>query len=315
MVRSDWAGGEAFKNAAYLAQTAAFHSRVHKQADDLSIVWYDQGTEILIDAGRYGYLGRTKKGSDLWDQGFWYSDPKRVYVESTRAHNTVEIDGRSFDRRRSKPYGSAIERWGETEDGLFFIETHARQFRTMRHARLLVLNPHDWLLVFDWVWDNRKKNHDYRQWFHFAPDLTVTPSGRSLTISGGDLDTDLKVLTLLPSPSVSSPVRGQEEPTLLGWWSEKGGQFEPVTSVNFHIEESSSAVFATLFAFSDQAVCSHADDQRVNVSGRKARFRWSTGDRTHTLSFDRPAEGDVTVDYSTRSRTDSEAAQDSSCDS
>ena len=183
------------------------------------------------------------------------------------------------------------------------------------HARLLVLKPHDWLLVFDWVWDNRKKNHDYRQWFHFAPDLTVTPSGRSLTVSGGDLDTDLKVLSLLPFSSVSSPVRGQEEPTLLGWWSEKGGQFEPVTSVNFHIEETSSAEFATLFAFSDQAVCSHADDQRVNASGRRARFRWSTGDRTHTLSFDRPAEGDVTVDYSTRSGTDSRAAQDSSCDS
>ena len=111
VVKSDWADGEDFPEAAYLAQTGAFHSRVHKQADDLSFVWYDRGADILIDAGRYGYLGRTKKGSELWNQGFWYSDPKRVYVESTRAHNTVEIDGRSFDRKRSKPYGSALERW------------------------------------------------------------------------------------------------------------------------------------------------------------------------------------------------------------
>ena len=315
VIRSDWAGGEDFDKASYLAQTAAFHSRVHKQADDLSFVWYDRGADILIDAGLYGYLGRTKKGSALWDQGFWYSDPKRVYVESTRAHNTVEIDGRSFDRRRSKPYGSAIERWGETEDGLFFIETHVRQFRTIRHARLLVLKPHDWLLVFDWVWDNLKKNHDYRQWFHFAPDLIVMPSGSALTVSGDDLDTELKVVSLVPRPVVGAPVRGQEEPTLLGWWSEKGGQFEPVRSVNFHIEDSPSAVFATLFAFSDEAVCSHSDEQRVSASGRHARFGWSTGHLTHTLSFDRPAEGDVTVDYSTRSRADSAAAQDPSCDS
>ena len=314
VVRSDWAGGEDFQEAAYLAQTAAFHSRVHKQADDLSIVWYDRGTDILIDAGRYGYLGRTKKGSELWDQGFWYSDPKRVYVESTRAHNTVEIDGRSFDRRGSKPYGSALERWGETEDGLYFIETHARQFRTIRHARLLVFEPHDWLLVFDWVWDNLKENHDYRQWFHFAPDLTVTPSGRALTVSGDDLDAELKVVSLLPSPSVSAPVRGREEPTLLGWWSERGGHFEPVTSVNFHVGEAPSAVFATLFAFSDEAVCAHAGDQRVNTSGRRARFRWSTGQRTHTLSFDRPAEGDVSLDYSTRSRSDSASAAAPDCD-
>ena len=313
VVRSDWAGGEDFREAAYLAQTAAFHSRVHKQADDLSFVWYDQGTDILIDAGRYGYLGRTEKGSDLWKQGFWYSDPKRVYVESTRAHNTVELDGRSFDRKGSKPYGSALERWGETGDGLFFIETHARQFRTMRHARLLVLKPHDWLLVFDWVWDNEKKSHDYRQWFHFAPDLTVTPSGRSLVVSGQDLDSELKVLSLLPGPSVSAPVRGQEEPSLLGWWSEMGGQFEPVTSVSFDIEESASAVFATLFAFSDETVCSNADDQRVNVSGRRARFRWIAGHSIHSLSFNRPAQGNVSLDYSTQSTPDGAPSAFSKC--
>ena len=313
VIRSDWAGGEDFDKASYLAQTAAFHSRVHKQADDLSFVWYDRGADILIDAGRYGYLGRTKKGSELWNQGFWYSDPKRVYVESTRAHNTVEIDGRSFDRKRSKPYGSALERWGETEDGLFFIETHARQFRTMRHARLLVLKPHEWLLVFDWVWDNLKENHDYRQWFHFAPSLSVIPSGHTLTVSGNNLDADLKVVSLLPSAPVDAPVRGQEEPMLQGWWSEKGGQFEPVTSVNFHIQDSPSAVFATLFAFSDEAVCSHADEQRVNTSGRRARFRWSAGHVTHTLSFDRPAEGDVSLDYSIQPRPDGAAAQDLRC--
>ena len=315
VIRSDWAGGEDFQSAAYLAQTAAFHSRVHKQADDLSFVWYDRGNDILIDAGRYGYLGRTKRGSDLWEQGFWYSDPKRIYVESTRAHNTVEIDGKSFDRKRSKPYGSAIERWGETEDGLFFIETHARQFRTIRHARVLVMNPHEWLLVFDWVWDNRKWNHEYRQWFHFAPELTVIPSGRTLTVSGEDLGTELKVVSLLPSPSLSVPVRGQKEPTLLGWWSEEGGQFEPVTSVNFHIGESPSAVFATLFAFSDEGVCSHVDNQRVNTSGRNARFQWSMVERTHTLSLDRPAEGGVTIDYAIQSRSDGASTSVPKCNS
>ena len=315
VIRSNWAGGEDFRRAAYLAQTAAFHSRVHKQADDLSFVWYDRSNDILIDAGAYGYLGRTKRGSDLWKQGFWYSDPKRIYVESTRAHNTVEIDGRSFDRKGSKPYGSAIERWGETEDGLFFIETHARQFRTMRHARLLVLVPHQWLLVFDWVWDNLKEDHDYRQWFHFAPHLTVEPSGQMLRVTGDELDTELTVLSLLPSPSVSEPVRGQEEPTLLGWWSEKGGQFDPVTSVNFHIGDAPSAVFATLFAFSEGRVCSDHDYQRVSTSGRNARFRWRTGEGMHTLSFARPAEGDVAIDYSMQATPSNASSEMASCDS
>ena len=168
VLRSGWPETASFDQAAYLAQQAGFHSRSHKQADDLSFIWYDRGSEILIDAGRYGFIGRTEVGSELWDKGFWYSDPKRVYVESTRSHNTVEIDGLSFNRRRSRPYGSAIERWGETEQGLLFVETHARQFETMSHSRLLVLNPGTWLLVYDWVRDDTGRDHDYRQWFHFC---------------------------------------------------------------------------------------------------------------------------------------------------
>ena len=296
VLRSGWPDAASFDQASYLAQQAAFHSRTHKQADDLSFIWYDRGTEILIDAGRYGYLGRTEPKSDLWNRGFWYSDPKRIYVESTRSHNTVEIDGLSFDRKQSPPYGSAIERWGETSDGLLFVETHARQFQTIRHARLLVLNPQKWLLVYDWLWDDAEEHHDYRQWFHFAPDLIVESRNGGLRVSGQPLDTGLAVVSLLPSPASSAPVSGQDDPDLLAWWSERGGTFEPVTSVNFSVKQAGSAVFATLLSFSNKVV-PDLDYQRVDTTGRDGRFRWTTVDHEHTLSFARPAEGDLTIDY------------------
>ena len=185
VLRSGWPDAASFDQASYLAQQAGFHSRTHKHADDLSFIWYERGSEILIDAGRYGYLGRTKVKSDLWNRGFWYSDPKRIYVESTRSHNTVEIDGMSFDRRKSPPYGSAIEDWGEIPEGLLFVETRAPQLETMHHSRLLVLNPANWLLVYDRVWDDASEEHDYRQWFHFAPDLTVEPRDEGTARDGG----------------------------------------------------------------------------------------------------------------------------------
>ena len=296
VLRSGWPDASHFDQASYLAQQAGFHSRTHKQADDLSFIWYDRGTEILIDAGRYGYLGRTEAGSDLWNRGFWYSDPKRIYVESTRSHNTVEIDGMSYNRRESIPYGSAIKRWGENYDGLMFVETHAPQFQSIGHSRLLVLNPKNWLLVYDWLWDEANDDHDYRQWFHFAPDLTVESGIGMLHVSGEPLDTDLTVVSLLPSAAPSAPVFGQEYPDLLGWWSERGGVFEPTTSVDFSINGAPSAVFATLFSFSD-GVTPDLDYQEVDASGRNAKFRWSTTGQQHTLSFARPAEGDLSVDY------------------
>ena len=298
VLRSGWPDAESFDQASYLAQQAGFHSRTHKQADDLSFIWYDRGTEILIDAGSYGFLGRTEPGSDIWKEGFWYSDPKRIYVESTRAHNTVEIDGKSFNRRESPPYGSAIQRWGETEDGLLFVETHATQFETIGHTRLLVFDPGNWLVVYDWLSDNAGKDHDFRQWFHFAPDLTVETQNGGLRVSGNSLDPNLTVISLLPTPTSSEPVFGQEEPELLGWWSQKGGAFEPTTSVNFSVRQAHSAAFATLFSFSDAAT-PNLDYQRVEESGRAAKLRWKTPDATHTLSFTRPAEGSITIDHGT----------------
>ena len=279
-----WPDADSFDRASYLAQQAAFHSRTHKQADDLSFIWYDHGTEILIDAGSYGFLGRTETGSDLWNKGFWYSDPKRIYVESTRSHNTVEIDGMSFNRKESPPYGSAIERWGETEDGLLFVETRATQFETIGHTRLLVFDPGNWLLVYDWLSDDAEAEHDYRQWFHFAPDLAVETQNGELRVSGKSLDPNLSVISLLPTPTSSEPVFGREEPDLLGWWSQKGGAFEPTTSVNFSVRQARSAAFATLFSFAEDTTPDF-DYQRVDPSGHDARFRWTAQDGTHTLSF------------------------------
>ena len=300
VLRSGWPDAESFDQASYLAQQAAFHSRTHKQADDLSFIWYDRGAEILIDAGSYGFLGRTERGSDLWNKGFWYSDPKRIYVESTRSHNTVEIDGMSFNRKESPPYGSAIQRWGETEYGLLFVETHARQFETVGHTRLLVFDPGNWLLVFDWLSDDAEKDHDYRQWFHFAPDLAVETQNDGFRVSGEPLGASLAVVSLIPTPVSSEPVFGRESPDLLGWWSKKGGAFEPTTSVNFSVRQARSAAFATLFSFAEDTTPDF-DYQRVDASGRNAKFKWTTPDGAHTLSFTRPPEGSLTIDYQVES--------------
>lgn len=92
--------------ASYLAQTAGFHSRAHKHADDASFVWQDKGCAILTDAGRYGYIGKTAPHSELWSDGHWYSDPMRVHMECTCAHNALEFDGRNYQRHKAGPYGS-----------------------------------------------------------------------------------------------------------------------------------------------------------------------------------------------------------------
>ncbi len=128
----------------YLLLSAGFHSRTHKHADDLTITWFDRGREILIDAGRFGYVDLLPADSPLRRQGYFYGAPERQYVESTRAHNTVEADGKDHVRRGRDPYGSAIldaeERDGHfrlrAEVDAWFVETSPRDYLSTQSMAL-----------------------------------------------------------------------------------------------------------------------------------------------------------------------------------
>src|SRR6478609_370100 len=206
-------------SAGYLAQIAAFHSRTHKHADDLSFIWYDRGAQLLVDAGRYGYFGKAEQGSELWKDGFWYADPNRVYCESTRAHNAVEIDGRNYGRKGVKPYGSALSRTGSLRDEIFFSECEAKHFKSIRHVRVLLYRPSEWLVVCDWLHDNVEAEHDYRQWFHFAPELSVRQVGEQYVAQGARPKEPLRVASLLVGPTGGKLQLAQETPQLQGFWS------------------------------------------------------------------------------------------------
>ncbi len=291
VMRSGWPRGTAaYRQASYLAQQCAFHSRTHKHADDLSFLWYDHGTDILVDAGRYGYLGGTPADKELVQQGFWYADPKRMYVESTRAHNTVEIDGVNQDRVERKPYGSALLRWGE-KDGVQFAESHVRYSKSMRHARVLLNRPHEWLIVFDWLWDSKGDPHQYRQWFQFAPGLALAQQKDALHAQSIEPAFSLVALPLLSGPVLQPPVKGQEQPVLQGWWSPGDGIFDPIWSACWERRDLPHTVFATLFAFAKEVQVDHAFN-KTNTSGRSAAFRWRQDGRSYTVRFERPEQGE-----------------------
>jgi len=284
----------------YLAQAAGFHSRTHRHADDLGFIWHEYGSDILVDAGRYGYIGKTKKYSDLWNEGFWYANPYRMYCESTRAHNTVEVDGRNNPRRGVAPYGSAIRRHGRVSGGVIFCETEIKFFKSIRFARVLVFLPGKWLLVFDWLHDNVDAVHDYRQWFHLGSDLTLERVDDGEYVSqlpqGGQT---LRVASLLGGVVAGQPCRGQKEPSIQGFYSPSERKVIPNWAFAFEQAGKRSTVFATVLAFAGKLQTDH-DWSKSNASGRKARLRWSDDTHVHTVMLERPAEGDMVVSYKAR---------------
>ncbi len=266
----------------YLAQTACFHSRTHKHADDLSFIYTDKGQNILIDSGRYGYIGKTEINSDAWLDGFWYSDPMRIYMESTRAHNTVAFDGKNFRRRKTEFYGSAIVSTQET-DGVYAIETRCKHFRTTVHSRVLIFKPQAFLVVFDHYVNNLKEPHAAEQWFHLDPALAPQ---KTCNLYTADLNTDenetLFITPLVEGATGSGIIKGQVTPQRQGWFSPTTQEVHPAPSFHYSLPAAPTGVFATLFSFNGhpEPLLSY---NRINVSGRNARLAWVDDQGRHDI--------------------------------
>lgn len=284
----------------YLAQTAAFHSRTHKHADDLSFIWYDRGSEILVDAGRYGYLGKTAQGSELWLDGHWYTDPKRIYCESTRAHNCLEFDGRNYPRKGVKPYGVALGRSLELPGGPIVMESECRHFKGNRHARLLILMPGEWLVVFDWFHDNLGQTHDVRQWFHMSEAWQLETVSYGYRAVSGHSGEQLHITSLLSGATASRPYRGESEPELQGWRSPAERQLDPNSAFCYEQVAEVTGCFATLFTFADRPK-PDTRRSRVNTSGRQIHLLWEDSRASYHLDIHRSADGEMTASYYERS--------------
>ena len=233
--------------SSYLFLQAGYHSNTHKHADNLSITWFDREREILIDAGKFGYLHRQLTADDpMRRRGFMYSAPERQYVETTQAHNTVAADGQDHGRYGRKPFGSALS-GGQERSGHFRIQAVV-DHGTWRHRRDIILRPGRWLLVTDTVDALDRRRHDFRVWWNLPADLRPRSAGAGrLRVDWPGAGEPLWITELNGSPTIA-PVSGQTKP-LRGWRSRGDRQFTPAWSTGFQAADRSRHVFRTLFHF------------------------------------------------------------------
>lgn len=282
------ASGTRFGGQSYLIQATGFHSRTHKQADHLTFVWQERRRDILTDPGRFAYLGRTTPGDGLAERGFIYADPRRIHVERTRAHNCVEIDGRSHPRLGVAPFGSGLRR-AALIDGLAVFESEAPLEGTVTQRRALILRPGHFLLVLDAL-DDPERAHDYRQWFCMGRGWIAArdPDPRTLRAVAGEAKrSEMRVtaLTLNPRLAWEAPVRGQTEPELLGWLSNRANKLVPATSLCIAAPKARTGRFATLFVLGAQCVVEQ-DGIDSGADGQLVVARWRDERGAHRLTLE-----------------------------
>jgi hypothetical protein len=164
-----------------------------------------------------------------------------------------------------------------------------RHTDSLNHTRVLIHQADEWLLVVDTVIDTQEIPHDYRQRFHFAPDLELEALGDEFGLRIPGRAERLYVLPLLPS-AVVQPARGEIEPELLGWASRDAQTMTPVWTVAYEAAEVARHTFATLLALANAKPIADRSSNRTNVTGRKARLAWRVGRRRIQIDMDREAE-------------------------
>lgn len=190
----------------------------HGHCDTLSFVWSHQGQRVIIDSGVDDYYR-----PDEW----------RAYYRSTRAHNTIEIDGREQSEiwgnfrvgRRAHPLNVQIN----NSDTLPFVQgSHDGYYvlsEKVLHRRTIGFLKEQILIIFDEIVG--KQEHEIESYLHFHPDFKFKDD--SLIAIGQNFN-----VLIFPFGNFQhiKKYQGQQNP-LQGWHSPEFGTHFPNWVLSF----------------------------------------------------------------------------------
>ena len=180
----------------------------HGHADALSVTLSLNGRGIFVDPGTYRY-----NQAPEW----------RQYFKSTRAHNTVTIDGVDQAVQESGFIWSHAFNTKLVEhsrkNGTIFLEALHTGYQRLRqpviHRRKVAVRAGE-ILIEDFF--TGKGVHTFELNFHLHPDAVPFAGADGWVIQHGEE----RILVRLVAGGDLIPVRGEKEP-ILGWYSPRYG--------------------------------------------------------------------------------------------
>lgn len=221
----------------------------HSHLDDFTFEWSELGHPIIVDSGKFSYKG-----------GIW-----RNFFRSTRAGNTVEIDGKDHS---PKPYGSRLVAHGSSGPLYFAAAGIKRERSGVDHRRVIVGKPRSWLCVVDLLESDER--HAYRQWFGADTEYSAKDLGKYLLLSG-EKTLPTVVAEVLDTDGVSVELRkGIAGKRPQGWLSREYDKKVPRYSFAFR-QDGENVHFVTLLSLQGRAKSS-----QVEVDQDRLKVRWTT---------------------------------------
>ncbi len=215
---------------------------VHGHADALSIDVSGFVETLLIDPGRYIYEG-----------------PYRIWFKSTKAHNTIAVDGLDSSeladewmfKTRAK---STLHRWSTTE-WFDYVDGSHEGYRRLKdpvthRRRICFVKPRFWLVLDELT---AQGSHVYDQYFHFGADAQLETGEQLAATAKYPNGAGILVKPLMTAGLTMEKYKGNTDP-IQGWVSYDYAVKTPAHALKYSSRASGTKHFATLLVpFKNQA--------------------------------------------------------------
>lgn len=226
--------------SSFLFFQGSFYSQAHKHCDDLSFILQGNGVNLLIDSGKYGYQ----------------QDKYRKYFLSTRAHNTIEVDGKNTTRNQAYAYGSAILEQPKCINGVWILKGRVEhKVNGYIHERTLVYKPNFDLYVIDTIINQKViGSRKVNQWWHFDTEAKVSIKEEKVIVNTSN-DMSVEITSKSSSKNVDYNLyKGYESgDNLLGWVSKSYLKYEPTSTLKIATSLRKRCVLLTRFKLNSEA--------------------------------------------------------------
>ena len=219
------AGIAIFKNnwedssSLYFALFNRFHMVTkHKQCDDLTFVLTLQDTDYFVDSGKYNYDEK---------------DPYRIFMRSIFAHNSIAVDGESYDIQDKSNIGkTAIEQYEIASDYSYVKASHTL-YEGVKITRTVIFFNDGAVYFHDEI--ESDEQHEYTQTFNIGEDVNIDYSDTTNVFLSSLIDNTSLTLKQLNEISEFESYYGSDDP-IMGWQSTVFNEVSPITSLNYYLE-------------------------------------------------------------------------------
>jgi hypothetical protein len=213
----------------------------HGHADALSFELHAYGQTLLVDPGVYSYF----LGND------W-----RNYFRSTRAHNTIVVDGQDqsmlLDTQRVyRPAQCTLHQW-ITSDILDYVNGSHSGYRRFKdkiiHCRqILYVKPKYWIIV-DRL--SGRKKHIFDQYFHLMPmaEPQLVPDNKMFIVNGKEMP-GFSIIPMNYETLEADTICGEKNP-IQGWVSFHSGEKLPAPVIRYRRTAKAPVRFITVLTTS-----------------------------------------------------------------